>query len=548
MDKKLLENLKELQIIEAEELEKIEEESKNARTNLKELLLSKELISKENLTRIEADILNLPFVDLENISIDQEVLEIIPEIVAKKQKIIAFKKDKDGLHVAMSEPSNEEIIQFLNKKTGFEIKVHYTTEENIIDSLAHYTINTEETFNRLISKNKKAIHTLAEPPIEELVNTIIDNGYKNKASDIHIEPLENKSLIRFRIDGILHDIVELPKELHQQIIIRIKVMADLQTDEHLKPQDGKITFDTDLEELDLRVSIVPVTGGEKVVMRLLSERSRKFSLHDLGFAQKDFEKVHEAYIKPHGMILVTGPTGSGKTTTLYAIIKLLNQRDVNITTIEDPVEYDIEGINQIQTNQQTGLTFAKGLRSLVRQDPDIILIGEIRDQETAGIAINSAMTGHLVLSSLHTNDAATAIPRFMDLQIEPFLIASTINIVIAQRLVRKICTNCRVSENIKVSKLNEDLKKHFPDTEEVRLYHGEGCEICHDSGYKGRIGIFEVMIMNDSLRDAITEKKNAEEIEKTAIKSGMTTMTEDGIKKVRSGVTTLEEVVRVTKI
>jgi len=544
MDEKILNSLKELKIIETDQLEKIVEESKKTKVSLETLLLARDLISKENLGKIKADILNLPYFSSKNISIDQETLEIIPEIVAKKQKIIAFKQDAKGLKVAMSDPSNQEIIKFLSKKTGLDIEVYYTTKEEILDNLARYTIDTAKTFDRIISKSKNSI----EPPIQELVDTIIDYGYKNRASDIHIEPLEKNSLIRIRIDGLLHDIIELPKALHQQVVTRVKVMADLQTDEHLSPQDGKITFDTGLEKLDLRVSIVPITKGEKIVMRLLSERSRQFSLQNLGFSREDFLKVKKAYEQPNGMILVTGPTGSGKTTTLYSIIKLLNRRDVNITTIEDPVEYTIGGINQIQTNERTGLTFARGLRSLVRQDPDIILIGEIRDEETASIAINSSMTGHLVLSTLHTNDAATAIPRFIDLKIEPFLIASTINIIIAQRLVRKICTNCRASRTVKVDKLQEEFKKYFGTKNEISLYHGEGCDICHGSGYQGRIGIFEVLVVNDEIRDGITNKENSEKIQEAAIKAGMTTMLDDGIQKVKDGITTLEEVIRVTKI
>jgi len=347
MDEKILNSLRELKIIETSQLEQIVEESKKTNVSLESLLLNRDLISEENLGKIKADILNLPYFSSKNISIDQETLEIIPEIVAKKQKIIAFKQDANGLKVAMSDPSNQEIIKFLTKKTGLDIEVYYTTKEEILDNLARYAINTAKTFERIISQSKNN----EEPPIQELVNTIIDYGYKNRASDIHIEPLEKNSLIRIRIDGMLHDIIELPKTLHQQVVTRIKVMADLQTDEHLSPQDGKITFDAGLEKLDLRISIVPITKGEKVVMRLLSERSRQFSLQNLGFSQGDFLKVKKAYEQPHGMILVTGPTGSGKTTTLYSIIKLLNRRDVNITTIEDPVEYTIGGINQIQTNE-----------------------------------------------------------------------------------------------------------------------------------------------------------------------------------------------------
>lgn len=544
MEAKLLETLKELKIIDANKLDEIFNSSKDRNISFETALLEEDIISRSNLGKVKADILGLPYFSAEHTTIDQTALEIIPEIVAKKQKIVAFERDAKGLKVATANPENTEIIEFIKKKTGLDIEIYYTTEDEIIDSLALYSIDTKKVFEEIISRAEK----LDEPPVQELVNKILEHAYKNRSSDIHIEPLEDKSLIRFRIDGILHDIIELPKALHPQVVIRIKVMSNLQTDEHLTPQDGKIAFETDMGNLDLRVSIVPITEGEKVVMRLLSERSRQFSLQDLGLSSNDFLKVENAYKQPHGMILVTGPTGSGKTTTLYSVIKLLNRREVNITTIEDPVEYSIEGINQIQTNQQTGLTFAKGLRSLVRQDPDIILVGEIRDEETADIAINSAMTGHLVLSSLHTNDAATAIPRFIDLNIEPFLIASTVNIIIAQRLVRKICTNCKASKTVDIDMIQEDFRQFFPGKKEVRLYHGEGCEMCHQSGYQGRIGIFEVLTMNDSIRETITNKEDSDIIQKEAIKSGMTTMLEDGVEKVKNGITTLEEVIRVTKV
>ncbi len=544
MEKELLESLKEFNLTEESRLQEIFDESQERGKDFGDLLVERDIISRENLGRIAADILNLPFFDKENTAIDIEVLKVIPEKVARKQKIIAFSGSKKGLKVATADPSNKEIIDFLEKKTGLKVEIFYTTEDSIIDSLALYTVDTKKSFDKIISEAAPG----TDPPVQKIVDEIIEHGYRNKASDIHIEPLEKETLIRFRMDGVLHDMVILPEGLHQQIITRIKVMADLQTDEHLKPQDGKINVQTSLEEVDLRVSIVPITEGEKAVLRLLSERSRQFSLRSLGLAEESFTRVEKAYQQPHGMILVTGPTGSGKTTTLYSIIKLLNKRDVNITTIEDPVEYSIKGINQIQTNQRTGLTFAKGLRSLVRQDPDVILVGEIRDEETAGIAINSAMTGHLVLSSLHTNNASTAIPRFIDLNIEPFLIASTINVVVAQRLVRKICPNCRVSKEVEKSKIQEEFTKYFNGKEEIRLYYGKGCSLCHDSGYRGRIGIFEVLVMNDNIREAIIKKDDAEKIQNLAIEGGMTTMFEDGIHKIKNGITTLEEVVRVTKI
>lgn len=312
-----------------------------------------------------------------------------------------------------------------------------------------------------------------------------------------------------------------------------------------------------MDKLDIRVSIVPITEGEKVVMRLLSERSRQFSLEDLGLEADDLSKVGKAIEKPHGMILAVGPTGCGKTTTLYALLKILNKREINIMTIEDPVEYDIEGVNQIQVNPKTELTFAKGLRSIVRQDPDIILVGEVRDNETAGIAINSAMTGHLVLSTLHTNDAATSFVRLMDMGIEPFLIASTINVIAAQRLVRKICSKCRVSVEVPTSQPQssshlgglspELIKKHFGEKDTVRIYHGKGCPVCHQTGYSGRVGVFEVLEVDDEIQRAITSRADSNIIQNIAIKSGMTTMLEDGLRKVQRGITTIEEVMRVTK-
>jgi len=357
---------------------------------------------------------------------------------------------------------------------------------------------------------------------------------------------------------MMTDIVRLPEEIHPRIVTRIKVLSKLRTDEHQAAQDGKIQWSApensnfSTQKLDLRVSVVPSTDGEKIVMRLLSETSRQLSLEDLGFSVDDLTKVKEAYKKPHGMILATGPTGSGKTTTMYTILKLLNSREVNISTIEDPVEYDIEGITQIQVNKKTELTFAKGLRSLVRQDPDIILVGEIRDTETAEIATNAAMTGHLVLSTLHTNDSTTTMPRLTDMGIEPFLISSTINVVIAQRLVRKIHLKCRGSEEIDIETLERSfdksfITKAFGDKKKIRVYKGQGCAICNHSGYEGRVGIYEVLALDDDIRKAIVEKQDASSIRKIAVENGMITMAQDGLEKVKQGVTTIDEIIRVTQ-
>jgi len=553
-NQKLFDAIKDLKVISDDQLKNALEQAEKQKLPLGDILLSRDLISPQNLGKVLSDLTNFPFVNLSHEAIDQKILNFIPELYAKANQVIAFRKDETGLHLALTDPSNKQVTGFLNIKTGIPIKAYLTTKTDIQNSLSLYTKDVKKAFKGIIDKKIKEAKgsTKAEAPIIKIVDTIFSYAYQNKASDIHIEPLEEHSLVRFRVDGILHDVVKLPLDLHQAIITRIKVLAKLRTDEHQAAQDGKAQHKTEAEELDIRVSIVPITEGEKVVMRLLSERSRQFSLADLGFSPTDLIKVEAAYKKPHGMILSTGPTGSGKTTSLYAILKLLNKRNVNLMTIEDPVEYDMEGVNQIQVNKKTNLTFSKGLRSIVRQDPDIILVGEIRDQETASIAINSAMTGHLVLSTLHTNDAATSIPRLFDMKVEPFLVASTVNIIIAQRLVRKLCQKCRISKEVEqkelATKLSAELiKTHFNDSQTIRMYFGKGCPVCHNTGYMGRIGIFEVLIINDSIREAVVAKKTATDIKTLAVKAGMTTMLDDGLNKVKNGLTTLEEIIRVTK-
>jgi type IV pilus assembly protein PilB len=559
----LFKAIKELEVIPEDKLEDAYKQSKQKDKTLEEVLVDKDLIADSDLSKIIADLYKLQTINLSQTSIDKDVLSEIPEVVAREQRIIAFKKDGEGLHLAMADPSNEQIRQFIEKKFGIPVSVYYSSNREIDDALTLYQHDIKKAFSEIISENieKAKGAQKPEPSIIKIVETIITYAYQNKASDIHIEPDDEKSTVRFRIDGILHDIIELPVGLHNQIVTRVKVLAQLRTDEHSKPQDGKIVQKMKHEDLDMRVSVVPVTDGEKIVMRLLSERSRQFSLKDLGFSESDLKKVEEAYNKPHGLVLATGPTGSGKTTTLYAILKLLNKRVVNIMTIEDPVEYDIEGVNQIQVNTKTGLTFAKGLRSIVRQDPDIILVGEIRDEETADISINAAMTGHLVLSTLHTNDAATSIPRLIDMKIEPFLVGSTVIVIVAQRLVRKICSSCRVSKELDLNKYQGRTKstetlqlyqkyfaKYFGQgKEKVRVYEGKGCPVCHKTGYVGRIGIFEVLEVDEKIRKAIVETKDSGAIRDIATDAGMTTMVENGFQKVKSGETTIEEVLRVIK-
>ena len=550
----LFEALKELDFIPENRLKELYETSQKDNIPLERLIIENDLMPDVELGKIIADLIGIPLVQLSQESISRDVLTIIPSVYARKIHVISYKQDEKALYIAMNDPGDNQIAQFLEKKTGLPIVVRFATERDIANAFNLYSKDIAVAFEEIISKHVKEAEgkSETEPPIIKIVDTLIKYAYQNKSSDIHLDPLDEKATVRFRVDGILHDVVTVPIQIHNQVVTRIKVLSRLRTDEHQSAQDGKLRYTLDSEQLDIRVSIVPITEGEKVVMRLLSDQNRQFSLHDLGLFDEDLEKVKMAYKRPYGMVLATGPTGSGKTTTLYSILKLLNERKINIMTIEDPVEYDMQGVNQIQVNKDTNLTFAEGLRSIVRQDPDIILVGEIRDPETAGIAINSAMTGHLVLSTLHTNDASTAFPRLTDMKVEPFLAASTINVVIAQRLVRQICTKCRTGKDSSITDLGKDLpeellKQHFGDKKMVRLYYGKGCKVCHNTGYRGRIGIFEVLQLNNEIKKAIVDRKPASDIKDIAIKYGMSTMIDDGIRKVVQGLTTIEEVLRVTK-
>ena len=537
-------------------LSTISEFAKNSGVSLSDALIEKDVISDENLGLLIADHLHFPFVILSKITIPEDVFHIVPEKVARKQKLISFAKDEQGLKLAMVDPTNTEIQEMISKKTGYKVIPHLTTEREVENTLRIYRKDLQKTFEQLLKTELGAVdpkQITDDAPIAKIVDLLIEFAYQDKASDMHIEPQEKESLVRFRIDGILHDMLTLPRNFHDRIISRIKIVSRLRTDEHLSPQDGKMRVKLEEEDLDIRVSILPIADGEKAVLRLLASKFRQFSLLDLGMNEKDLIKVTNSYNKSYGMILSTGPTGSGKTTSIYSILKVLNTREKNITTIEDPVEYRIKGVNQIQVNQKTNLTFASGLRSILRQDPNIVFVGEIRDSETAGIAVNAALTGHLVLSTLHTNDAATALPRLIDMKIEPFLVASTVNIIVAQRLVRKICEMCKASFNILQADLVKNLPqeivlKHFGDKQEFTIYQGKGCKICHNTGYAGRFGVYEVLEVSKEIKKLIAEKKDSDEILKKAIDEGMTTMLDDGLEKVAKGVTTIEEVLRVTKV
>lgn len=528
--------------------------AKNSQTTLYEALIQKDVISDEKLGLIVSNYLQFPFVNLSKITIPEEVFRIVPERMARKYKVIAFARDQDGVKLAMADPKNTNILTMLGRKTGQKMLPYLATERDIENTLSIYRKELQKKFDELLEYEIRTTTAQGEDiPIAKIVDLLITYAYRDKASDIHIEPEEKDLLVRFRIDGILHDVLRVDKKLHDRIISRIKVLSRLRTDEHLTAQDGKMRMLIDEEDLDLRVSIIPISDGEKAVLRLLTSRFRQFSLLDLGMGEEDLKKVNSAINKSFGMILSTGPTGCGKTTSIYAILKILNTREKNITTIEDPIEYKIKGVNQIQVNVKTNLTFANGLRSVLRQDPNVIFVGEIRDSETAGIAVNAALTGHLVLSTLHTNDAATALPRLIDMKVEPFLVASTVNVIIAQRLVRKICDSCKTSSKIKreevLKNIPEDsIKKYFGDSSELTIYQGQGCKVCHFTGYSGRIGIFEVIELTEKIKKLITEKADSDVLEREAILEGMTTMFNDGVFKIAHGLTTINEVVRVTKV
>ena len=561
-DEELAKILLEKKLITDSQAEETQVEAKSKGISAYYLLLEKQVVKDDQLAKILSEYYQVPLAPLGRLNIKEEVLNILPELVARSKLAIVFALDAAGIKLATADPKDLELAEFIRKKTGHEVSVHYATPKQIDNALRIYQKDIKKAIQKLLeeaAEEAKRLGKLTEVPIIKIVDMLLSYGIENRSSDVHIEPKEEASLVRFRIDGILHDVTALPHDVHEEIVTRIKVMAGLRTDEHFAAQDGKLSFRTGIdlpkerqERVDVRVSIIPTTYGEKVVMRLLSAGARQFSLEDMGFAPEDLVKIKNAYEKPYGMIISSGPTGSGKTTTMYAVLKILNKRDVNITTIEDPVEYEMEGINQTQINLKTGLTFATGLRSIVRQDPDIILVGEIRDSETADIAVNSAMTGHLVLSTMHANDAATTLIRLLDMGVEPFLVSSSVNVVVAQRLLRILCKECRQEKKIAVTELRkhfpaELVEKHFGKGPKASIWEPQGCPICQHTGYTDRIGIHEVLLIDDDIRQAVVDRKDAETIQKMGISKGMTTMIEDGLRKVATGVTSLEEVLRVVK-
>jgi type IV pilus assembly protein PilB len=556
--------LKELLVpkhIKEEEFDLIVTEAERKEVPLDLMIVEKGYIQDSTLGKMIADALGFEFLDLKRAQvadIKPELLNYIPEAVAFSQKVVALEETADHLKVVTSQPDNYGFFKLLEKKVGKEIKVFFVTSFNIEQALKKYKGDLRREVRKLLDELEKN-PTKKEQNIVDLVELLLEYAYSNMASDIHIEPLSEIVVVRFRIDGIMHKVAEYSKNLHNQVVSRIKIMAKLRTDEKAAAQDGRFEIKTSTVNIDLRVSILPITEGENVVIRLLMQRGRWFSIPDLGLSENDEKKVRNSAIKPYGMILVVGPTGSGKTTTLYAVLQFLNKPEVNIMTIEDPVEYNIEGVHQTQVNPPKEITFPTGLRSIVRQDPDIIMVGEIRDEETVDIAINSAMTGHLVLSTMHTNDSATTFPRLLEMGAEPFLVASSVNVAIAQRLVRSVCEECKERHFLTEAEktmLNEEkdlaelIKKVSgkDDLSQVEFYQGKGCKICNDTGYYGRTAIFEVLEVSETLRNLIIGKASSDNIRKKAIEEGMTTMIHDGLDKALQGKTTLSEVIKVTKI
>lgn len=544
-------------IVSQKDFDSAEKEAKERKEPIEEIIIEKNLISDTELGTLIADEIKFPFINLRQTKIDKEVLNIVPEIVARKQEIIVFNRIKQGLKVAMANPGNLESREFIERKTGEKVIPYFATSADILKALVHYKKEIKEEFEELIGKTLKELKKtkIADKslPIIRMVDLILNYGYENRASDIHLEPYEKKIILRYRIDGVLHDVLTLEKSVHEFLISRIKIMARLRTDVHEAVQDGHFSFRTENKKVDVRVSIAPIEEGEKAVLRLLSERARRFDLKELGFSSKNLTIVKRNLKKPWGMILSAGPTGCGKTTTLYAMLKILNTREVHIMTIENPIEYDISGVSQIQVNPKTNLTFSQGLKAIIRQDPNIIMVGEIRDKDTAELAVDAATTGHLVLSTFHSIDASSVLIRLQNMGIESFVVASTINIAIAQRLVRKICQKCIESYEMPVSKLSSSLPKDlitkFPKTKKntVRLFRGKGCPVCQETGYLGRIGIFEILEISEPIKKLIMEKTNASKIREQAVESGMVTMFEDGLEKVQNAITTMEEILRAVR-
>ncbi len=559
----LLNLLASKKILSNKEIEEISRRQGENGFSIQKIVLETGILSKKEMMALLSEEISVPAIDLDGKTYDPSIVAILSEEISRKHHLVIIGKKNDKLVVAMANPLDVYIHDEIKIKTGYEIEPYLAFSDDInkvLDSIYGITENWQQMMGEISSLPVTAVEEDAEEmeitksvtesheaPVIALVNLIMLRAIKEEASDIHIEPYGDRSLkVRYRIDGILHDIMSPPRSLHMAIISRIKIMSNLNIAERRLPQDGRIKVQVHGREVNFRVSTIPSVNGESAVLRILDPASINLDLKALGFSKDNYKKFLQLIEKPNGIILVTGPTGSGKSTTLYAALNILNSAEKKIMTIEDPVEYRLDGINQLQAKPKIGLTFAAGLRSFLRQDPDIMLVGEIRDKETAEIAIQASLTGHLVLSTLHTNDAPSSIIRLVDMGIEPFLISSSVIGVLAQRLTRKICTYCK-----KEATLSDEIKMVMQEfniaPDEIKLYYGEGCEHCKHTGYKGRTALFEFMVINDKISELIYKNASLAEIRDTAIQeNGMITLKEDGLQKIREGVTTLEEVLRAT--
>ena len=546
---------------------------KGSGQNFNQLLLSQKVLEEEDLAKAKAAFFSVPYIDLRQLQIPQEVLALIPQESINFYNFVPFELDGRVLKVAITDPANLsalEALEFLGQKQNLQVQLYLASENSVGIAMGKRQNLTKVVKEALLDiKTKEQVElkkpdvkvkeakpvVLEEAPIIKIVDVILSNAIEGNASDIHIEPSEKDVRVRYRIDGILHTSLMLPKSVHAAIVTRIKILSNLKIDESRLPQDGRFHMEVGKKAVDLRVSILPLIYGEKVVMRILDKTSQAPTLEQLGIRGRGLTWIEENIKKTHGIFLITGPTGSGKSTTLYSILTILNTASVNIVTLEDPVEYFVEGANQSQINQDIGLTFAAGLRSILRQDPNIVMVGEIRDKETAEIAVHAALTGHLLFSTLHTNNSIGAMPRLIDMGIEPFLLTASINLVMAQRLVRKVCPHCKQEESLS-KPIEEEIKKSLVgipeeyfegfDRNKIITYKGAGCDKCGHTGYMGRFGIFEVLPNTNEIQELVLSKAPTHKLYESAAKIGMITMKQDGIIKILRGETTMDEVIRVT--
>lgn len=564
-EKNLAEILASWGVLSPDKVKAVKLEQVNTGKPLKQIILGHNFASEEAVAKAEAQLYNIPFVDLRETAVSPESLGLLPQAVAERYTLIPFdyNRPKNELSVAMADPLNLEVIEFIEKKSKAKIKPFMATAEKIKQAIAsayaqplsaEVKAALKEVAPTVPEGKSVDIATLGnvirEAPVAKIVATILEFAIKSRASDVHIEPHEDKTRVRYRIDGILHEKLILPKKVHEAVVSRIKILSGMKIDEKRIPQDGRFNFKAADQEVDLRVSSLPTVFGEKIVMRLLKKSGGVPDLPELGLRGRALKHLEDAILRPHGIIIVCGPTGSGKTTTLYSVLSRINTTKVNIITLEDPVEYQIPGVNQVQVNPAAGLTFASGMRSFLRQDPNIIMVGEIRDRETTELAIQASLTGHLVFSTLHTNDASGAIPRLLDLGAEPFLLASALTCVVAQRVLRRICPNCK-EEYKPPPEVVEDIKKVlgslYQVKGELKLHRGKKCSECNNTGYLGRIGIFEVLPVTEKIARLTLERAAAGAIQRQALDEGMVTLKQDGYLKVIEGITTIEEVLRVAQ-